>query len=130
MGIGVGSKSLFSVKCFSGQAIAAIPKVGQSDDLISMEGEPVMNLASQLSRTRRSAAVLLIQFGKKAKVMENLDSSKGLELAVVPHLALASKDGRIIISFAKKKKWRPLGAKNKGKGANPLSAAIANCCSG
>ena len=59
-----------------------------SDDLISMDGEPVMDLASQLSRTRRSAAVLLIQVCKKAKVMENLDSSKGLELSVVPHIAL------------------------------------------
>lgn len=51
MGIGVGYKSLFSVKCFSGQAFVAIPKVGQSDDLISMDGEPRMELASQLSRT-------------------------------------------------------------------------------
>lgn len=29
MGIGVGSKPLFSVKCFFGQVIAAIPKVGR-----------------------------------------------------------------------------------------------------
>lgn len=101
-----------------------------SEDLISMDGEPVMDLASQLSRTRRSAAVLLIQVCKKAKVLENLDSSKGLELSVVPHIALASKDGRIIISSTKRKKWRPLGAKNKGKRADHLSATIADCCSG
>ncbi|KAK9943162.1 hypothetical protein M0R45_008780 [Rubus argutus] len=95
-----------------------------------MDREPVMDLASQLSETRRSAAVLLIQLGKKAKVMENLDSSKGLELAVVPHMALTSKDGRITISSIKRKKWRPLGAKNKGKRAYHLSTTIVDCCSG
>ncbi|KAK9904422.1 hypothetical protein M0R45_000786 [Rubus argutus] len=108
-GIGVVPKLLFSVKGFSAQAFAAIPRVGQPVEEVSMDGEPSMDSLSQLSGSRCSAAILLIQPGKKAKMVENLDSSKGLQLAIVSHLALADKNGRIIISPTKKKKGRPLG---------------------
>ncbi|KAK9922101.1 hypothetical protein M0R45_030582 [Rubus argutus] len=123
-GFGSATKSLFSVKGFSAQAFAAIPKIGQQAEKESTI-EPMASL-SQLCGSRRSATVLLIQPGKKAKMVEDLDASKGLELVVMPQLALADSNGRIIISPAKKKKGRPLGAKNKIKGANSLATALAD----
>ncbi|KAK9933903.1 hypothetical protein M0R45_021074 [Rubus argutus] len=56
---------------------------------------------------------MLIQPGKKARVVDSTEPSKELELTGVPQLALADKNGRIIVSPAKKKKGRPIGAKNK-----------------
>lgn len=70
MGLGDSSKSLFFLKGFSVQTFGAIPKVGQLDDVISMDGELVVDLTSQLNGTRRSVAVLLIQPCKMANVME------------------------------------------------------------
>ncbi|KAK9945301.1 hypothetical protein M0R45_010823 [Rubus argutus] len=125
-GFGSAAKSLFLVKNFSAQAFATIPKIGQQEEKEKESTIESMASLSQLSGSRRSAAVLLIQPGKKAKMVEDLDSSKGLELVVMPLLALADSNGRIIISLAKKKKGRPLGAKNKIKGANSLATALAD----
>lgn len=59
-------------------------------------------------------------------MIENLDSATGLELIVVPQLALANKDGsyRLIVSSAKKKNGMPVDAENKVNGARALFAAI------
>jgi hypothetical protein len=110
-GIGAISKPLFYVKGFSSQAFAAIPKLGQQgEEKVSMDGESSMDSLVQLSGSQRLAAVLLIQPCKKAKMVENLDSSKGLEFAVIPHLALADNNGRIILSPAKKEEREAFGS--------------------
>lgn len=83
------AKLLFSVKGFSAQAFAAIPKLGQREkEVVDMEGELARHSLTPLNGSRRSATMLLNQPRKKAKMVESLDSSKGLELVVVPHLAL------------------------------------------
>lgn len=46
--------------------------------MIRMDGDLVVDSTSQLIRTRRLATVLVIQPSKKYKVMENLDSFKGM----------------------------------------------------
>lgn len=74
---------------------------------------------TQLSGSLRPTAVMLIQHGKKARVVDFIESSKELAFIVVSQLALADKNGRIIVSLAKqKKKGRHVGAKNKVKGDN------------
>lgn len=123
-----GPSSLFSVKGFTVEGLAAIPKAGVA--AISPISEIVLcdkmvGDETQLSGNRRPAAVMLIQPGKKARVVESTEPSKELELTIVPQLALADKNGRIIVSPAKKKKGRPIGAKNKVIAGDKLASVAA-----
>lgn len=87
----------------------------------------MMGDETQLSGSLRQTAVMLIQHGKKARVVDSTESSKELALIVVSQLALADNNGRIIVSPAKqKKKGRPVGAKNKVKGDKLASVAVAD----
>ena len=90
-------------------------------------GETEEDDEMQLSGTRRLVVVLLIQPGKRVKMLEDSSPALNLELVIVLHLALADNVGRIITSLAKKKKniGRPLDAKNKVKMDMGASIAIA-----
>lgn len=78
--IGAVLKSLFSVKGFSAQAFAEISKLRQPTEEVSMDGELSMDSLSQLSGSQHLTIVLLNQLGKKVKMVENLDYSKGWNL--------------------------------------------------
>ncbi|KAK9931662.1 hypothetical protein M0R45_018932 [Rubus argutus] len=125
IGPSIGPSSLFKVKGFSAPAFAAIPK-GPFGSSASSTSLPVASSDSHLSGIRRQAAMMLIQPGKRAKVVDSISPATGLELVVAPQLALETKDGRIIVSPAKnKKRGRPVGAKNRLKGDLIASVAIA-----
>ncbi|KAK9931096.1 hypothetical protein M0R45_018391 [Rubus argutus] len=74
-----------------------------------------------MSGTRRSAAIIHTQPGKRVKVANSVI----LVTIVFSQLALANKDGRIVVSLATTKKGRPIGTMNKVKGDEVVSSAIA-----
>ncbi|KAK9951314.1 hypothetical protein M0R45_006768 [Rubus argutus] len=128
VGLDKGPSSLFTIKGFIVEGFAAIPKIGAAAITPNLEKDPFDKMVDEETQHSgsRLAAVLFIQPGKKDRVVDSTEKSKELALTVVPQLALANMNGRIIVSPAKqKKKGRPVGAKNKVKGDKLASVAIA-----
>ncbi|KAK9951317.1 hypothetical protein M0R45_006771 [Rubus argutus] len=128
VGLDKGPSSLFTVKGFIVEGFAAIPKIGAAAITPNLEKDPCDKMVDEETQHSgsRLVAVLLIQPGKKDRVVDSTEKSKELALTVVPQLALADMNGRIIVSPAKqKKKGRPVGAKNMVKGDKLAFVAFA-----